>query len=102
MNELVRFIASGIVGVLLGLVFFWGLWSTVKAFDRSRQPALVLMVSFLMRISVVLVGFYFIARYAGWPHVLIAMCGFILSRMFISQRLKHHYTTRNRIDDDQP
>lgn len=102
MNELLSFVVSGILGVLLGLVFFWSLWSTVKRLDRSRHPALMLVVSFLLRISIVFVGFYFIVRYGGWSHVLIAVFGLILSRMFISQRLKHHYTTRSRIDDDQP
>ena len=93
MNALLHFIASGFFGFLLGFVFFWGLWSTVKGFDQSRHPALRMMVSFLLRISIVIVGFYFVARYGDWLHVLIAVFGLILSRMFINQRIGH-YSTR--------
>jgi F1F0 ATPase subunit 2 len=43
--------------------------------------------SLLLRFGLVLGGFYFLARYAGWPHVLAAAIGFTVPRLFLVHRV---------------
>jgi F1F0 ATPase subunit 2 len=86
MNALLGYTISFLTGALLGLVFLQGLWVTVRGLDRARHPALRLLISLLLRFSVVLAGFLFLARYAGWQHVLTAVVGFTLLRIYIMRR----------------
>jgi F1F0 ATPase subunit 2 len=80
--------ASGATGLLLGLVFFWGLWVTVKRLGRGRSAALWMLGGFALRFGVLLAGFYLLARHAGWQHVVSAALGFTLSRAFVVNRLR--------------
>jgi F1F0 ATPase subunit 2 len=51
-----------VAGVLLGAMFFGGLWWTVRKGMSSKQPALVFFGSLLLRMSIALAGFYLMAR----------------------------------------
>ncbi len=62
-------------GVLLGLVFFWVLWTTVKQLSRGRCTTGWMLGSFVLRFSLLLTEFYLLARYAGWEPVLSAAVG---------------------------
>ena len=54
MNETWILILAGVVGVLLGALFFGGLWWTVRKSVSSQRPALWFFGSFLLRMSLVL------------------------------------------------
>ncbi len=86
MSAILEYAASFGTGVLLGLFFLQGLWLTIRNLDKARRPALRLLGSVLLRFSLVLGGFYFLAIYAGWQHVLTAVVGFSLLRLFVMQR----------------
>ena len=92
MQDMLTLIAAGIAGALLGLVFFWGLWLTVRRLPDARHPALRMLVSLLLRFAVVLAGFYVLARQGEWQHLIIAAAGFVLVRLAyvwrISARMK--------------
>jgi F1F0 ATPase subunit 2 len=88
MINLWSLVASCFAGALLGLIFFWGLWTTVKQLERGRYTAVWMLGSFVLRFSLLLTGFYFLARYAGWEHVLSAAVGFTLSRVLVVHRLR--------------
>ncbi|WP_301922280.1 ATP synthase subunit I, partial [Ferruginibacter sp.] len=60
MNEISNLIWAFIVGLLLGVLFFGGLWITVKKVINSKIPGLLMVGSFVLRITIVLAGFYFI------------------------------------------
>jgi F1F0 ATPase subunit 2 len=77
---------AALLGVLLGLAFFWGLWLTVDGLDRSRRPAVRMFVSLVLRFSAALAVFYLLAKYAGWPHLIAAALGFALARLLTVQR----------------
>ena len=48
-------------GVLLGAIFFGGLWWTVRKGVSSEQPAFWFFGSLLLRMSIALAGFYFVS-----------------------------------------
>ena len=56
-------------GVLLGAVFFGGLWWTVRKGLSSEQPALWFLGSLLLRTSITLAGFYFVSG-GHWERLL--------------------------------
>jgi len=93
MNELVQILMVLFTGVLLGAIFFGGLWWTVQRGLSARQPALWFGASMLLRTAVVLAGFYFVAG-PDWKRLLVCMVGFIIAR-FVVIRL----TTKQKLTE---
>ena len=91
MNDaLMRGIALA-AGAGLGAIFFGGLWWTVRRGLASDRPALWFLGSLLVRMSLVLTGFYFVTE-GRWDRLLLSLLGFFLARLavtwFTSQRRK--------------
>jgi F1F0 ATPase subunit 2 len=71
---------SGFAGVLLGAIFFGGLWWTVRKVVVAPSPVLWMFCSFQLRMAIALLGFYFVA--SGGPAKLIAcLAGFLIARV---------------------
>ena len=84
MNELLLLVAALIAGMLLGALFFGGLWWTVQKGLSARQPALWFGASMLLRSAIVLAGFYFIAG-PDWKRLLLCLLGFIIARLVVTR-----------------
>ena len=82
MNETVNMILAFIAGLALGTLFFGGLWFTVKKAVTAKIPALWIFTSFFFRISITLVGFYFVSS-CNWQRLLVCAAGFIVARFFV-------------------
>ena len=82
MNETWNMILAFIAGLLLGALFFGGLWFTVKKMTTSAKPVLLVLGSFVSRMVIVLAGFYFIGA-GNWQRLLIALLGFIIARSIV-------------------
>ena len=75
------------VGMGAGLLYFGGLWWTVRRLPTARQPALLTLGSFLVRTGVSLVAFYF-ASGGQWQRILASLLGFIIVRVFLVRRIR--------------
>ncbi len=75
-----------VAGGVLGVVFFWGLWLTVRGLDRTSHPTARVLVSLVLRFGLVLTAFYVLARHAGWPHVLAAAVGLTIARFGLAHQ----------------
>lgn len=75
-------IAAFAIGATLGTFFFVVLWHTVQRSLSSDNPALVFFASFLLRISVVLAGFYLVAG-GRWERLAACMIGFLAARFVL-------------------
>lgn len=75
---------SLLAGILLGAVFFGGLWWTVLEGVSARQPALWFGVSLLLRTGITLAGFYFVAG-ASWQRLLACLLGFVIARLAVTR-----------------
>ena len=73
---------AALAGLALGLFFFAGLRFTVVRLPRSRRPALLLAVSFLLRLSIVLTGFLLVLQ-GDWRNAVAALCGLLAGRFLI-------------------
>ena len=71
-----------IAGLVLGTLFFGGLWLTVKKAVASKNTALWFLGSSFLRVSVVLIGFYYIGQ-GDWQRLLICAFGFIAARFVV-------------------
>lgn len=82
MNEPLALILAGVAGVGLGVLFFGGLWWTVRKGMASAQPALWFFASLLIRLGLVLAGFSFVGA-AQWERLLACLLGFVAARLII-------------------
>ena len=84
MADALRLVLALVTGLLLGAIFFGGLWWTVRKGFSSRQPALWFCGSLLLRTSIALTGFYFIAC-GHWERLLLCLLGFVLARLIVTR-----------------
>jgi F1F0 ATPase subunit 2 len=68
-----------VIGLLLGAMFFGGLWWTVRTALGARNPVAWFPASLLLRAGLLGVGFYYVAA-AGWQALLLCTGGFLIAR----------------------
>jgi F1F0 ATPase subunit 2 len=83
MDETLSLALSLAAGILLGAIFFGGLWWTVRHGVLSGHPGLWFVGSMLLRITIVMTGFYFLLGLPGdgWKILLIGSLGFFMARL---------------------
>jgi F1F0 ATPase subunit 2 len=82
-------------GVLLGAMFFGGLWWTVRKGLTSTQPALWFAGSLLVRTAIALAGFYLVAR-GHWERLVLCLLGFVVARLVVTWITRRPGDNRNR------
>lgn len=82
MNEILGLTFAFLAGILLGAIFFGGLWWTVQKGFSFKRPALLFFGSLLLRTGIVLAGLYFIGR-GNWVRLVICLFGFIIARLIV-------------------
>lgn len=80
MNSLVLAAAAGVV---LGTVFFGGLWWTVRKLVASPNPAIWALSSLLLRMAVAVTGFYLVSA-GQWQRLLACLAGFAIARFAVT------------------
>jgi F1F0 ATPase subunit 2 len=84
MNDtMIMALASG-AGVVLGTIFFGGLWWTVRRGLSSKRPALWFFVSLLLRMGITMAGFYFVSGGHG-ERLVACLVGFVLARFVVTR-----------------
>jgi len=71
-----------ISGLILGILFFGGLWFTVKKTLGAKYAGLWFAGSSILRTAMVLTGFYFIAQ-SGLTTLLMSVAGFVAARFLV-------------------
>ena len=82
MNNFLILALALVAGLVLGTVFFGGLWITVKKAVSAKIPALWIFGSFFFRISITMVGFYFVSS-GNWKKLVVCVAGFIVARLLV-------------------
>jgi F1F0 ATPase subunit 2 len=73
-----------LAGFSLGIVFYGGLWATIRALPGSRHPVLLALGSFWGRSALVITGL--ILTTAGrWQNAVICLVGFLLARIALAR-----------------
>src|ERR1019366_4491667 len=79
MNETLTWGLAGLAGAALGVIFFGGLWWTVRQAVSSGHPARWFLGSGLLRTGIVLAGFYLVGG-GHWQRLRGAPARFIAPR----------------------
>jgi F1F0 ATPase subunit 2 len=95
MSETMLFISSLLAGLLLGAVFFGGLWWTVQKGVASHSPALWFGASLLVRSGMVLGGFYWVSD-GDWKRLLGCLGGFVIARLILTRLIAPRTTAEVR------
>ncbi len=82
MVDIVTFIMVLFVGLLLGGFFFGGLLWTVERGLSAKNPAFWFFGSWLVRIAVVLGGFYLVST-GRWERLIVCVVGFFIARIIL-------------------
>jgi len=93
MNEILPLVLAGAAGGAIGAIFFGGLWWTVRKCVSSKQPALWLFGSLLSRMSVALVGFYYVSS-GQLERLLLCLFGFVIARLVVTRLTGPFVVTR--------
>ena len=83
-NEAMTLWPALAAGLLLGAMFYGGLWFTVQKGTSSKRAALWFAGSGLLRTGLALAGFYFVAQ-GDWRRLLSCLLGFVMSRVIVTR-----------------
>jgi len=83
MTDWIALTLALVAGLLLGAMFFGGLWWTVRWAVASGSPALWFSGSLLLRLGLALAGFYLVGAH-HWQRLLLCLFGFVAARLFVT------------------
>jgi F1F0 ATPase subunit 2 len=81
-----------LAGFGLGMLFFGGLWLTVRALPKSSYPAALMLASFWGRTGLVVAGFT-LAIGRRWQNALVCLLGFLIARLLLARWIPGRKTT---------
>ena len=89
MNETLTLALALVTGVFLGIIFFGGLWWTVRQglASQSQWSVFLFPVSLLLRTGIALTGFYLVAD-GRWERLLACLLGFVAARLLVVRLTK--------------
>jgi len=76
---------SLVVGVAIGIINFAGMWSTIHYLSQVKHPAILMMLSFIVRMAIIMTTFYFVMD-GRWERLIACMVGFFLVRRVLMKR----------------
>lgn len=84
MSNLLSLTFALLAGILLGAIFFGGLWWTVRKGITAEYPALWFLGSLLLRMCIVMLGFYYLVG-DNWQRLMAGLLGFIVARLIVTR-----------------
>lgn len=84
MHELTMWLLATAVGVALGVIFYGGLWWTVRKGVGSPQPALWFLGSLLLRMALVAGGLVLVGG-GDWRRMLLCLFGMAIGRVAVTR-----------------
>jgi F1F0 ATPase subunit 2 len=71
-----------VLGGLIGWVYFFGLWETVRRLPESKSPHGLMILSFAARTLFALGGFYILAD-GQWERTAASVSGFFIVKLLL-------------------
>lgn len=81
-------IVSFLIGLLMGILYFGGLYFSTQKFNSAKSPALFMILSFVLRMGILIVGFYYLSK-SGYKNILIGLLGVMLVRFIMVFNIKN-------------
>ena len=73
-------------GCVLGMLYFAGLWWTIRRGVESKAPAAWFFASLVLRMTGVVLGFFVVAQ-GHWQKFVACLVGFMMVRFIMEKRL---------------
>ena len=73
-----------LAGLLLGGIFFGGLWWTIRKGTSSKYPAIWFFGSVVLRMGIALPGFYLVGH-GHWERLVACLIGFVIARFIVTR-----------------
>ena len=83
MSDPLAMALSLVAGIGLGTIFFSGLWWTARKAITFPHPAHLFFGSLMLRLSIALIGFYWIGK-DDWKQLIACLIGFTISRLAVT------------------
>ena len=83
MNEVLVLLYVALMGFALGLIFFGGLWWTIRHILHSQRAGVWMLGSLLLRTAIALSGFWLVAGH-DWKRMLVCLTGFFIARLALT------------------
>jgi len=83
-NDLYPNLLAAAAGALLGLLFFGGLWWTLRLALASTRPGLLIGASALLRLAMAVAGFLAVSD-GHWQRMLMCLLGFLAARWWVQR-----------------
>jgi F1F0 ATPase subunit 2 len=80
--------SSFVLGMVLSGLYFGTLWFTLRRLVNRPRPGLFLLLSLLLRLSLLLGCFYLILHTGHWQQLLAALAGFMTLRILLMRKIK--------------
>jgi|LSQX01.1.fsa_nt_gb F1F0 ATPase subunit 2 len=78
-----------IMGIILGGVYFGGLYLSVQKINQVKRPGLLMSLSLVVRMVILIGAFFYLAK-SGTRNILFALVGVILVRFVMIYLAKNH------------
>ncbi len=75
-------------GVMIGIFYFGGLWLTLNKLTGAKRWVFWLGAGFLVRSSITMTAFWFLAA-GDWQRIVALATGFTIVRFFSIKRIEH-------------
>jgi F1F0 ATPase subunit 2 len=78
-NTILQLVIAALGGIVLGVIYFGGLWLTINRLRDSQHLSLLLGGSFLLRMTLVMGGFYLVSD-GNLGRLALCLATFLLTR----------------------
>ena len=77
-----------LIGLVLGLVYFGGLYLSIQIMNTAKRPGLIMVLSYFIRIGIFIGVLFYISK-SGIKDMIIVLIAVILVRIIMTTRLKN-------------
>lgn len=92
-NEIIQYLLAVPAGILVGILYFGGLYYTLRRVTSGKGGAFFTVFSFIVRLAILGAALVGIALAWGWPQLLAAGAAAILVRVVMAQRIRSELKT---------
>jgi F1F0 ATPase subunit 2 len=78
---------AAVAGILMGIIYFGGLWLTIQRMSQVNRPILILSGSFIIRLGMVLVGFYLVSD-GRLEFLAVSLVTFFMTRFYFISKIQ--------------
>lgn len=80
-------ILAVMAGTTLGVLFYGGLWITVRRIVSTPHPIALMLGSFIARSAITLAGFVLVAN-GRWQNAIACLAGLAMARVLVGRLAK--------------